>query len=69
MLLNFRIEHLYDYILLGFPTNIFGYIKPKVAIITTPNAEFNALFPNLADGGMRHPDHKFEWTRREFEDW
>jgi len=35
--------------------------------MTTPNAEFNVLFPNL--NGFRHPDHKFEWTRQQFGDW
>ena len=38
-------------------------------LVTTPNAEYNALFPNLPAGVMRHPDHRFEWTRAEFEVW
>jgi hypothetical protein len=33
------------------------------------NAEYNALFPNLAAGRFRHPDHRFEWTRAEFAAW
>jgi len=37
--------------------------------VTTPNAEYNALFPNLAAGAFRHPDHRFEWTRAQFEGW
>ena len=37
--------------------------------MTTPNAEYNALFPNLAAGAFRHPDHRFEWTRGQFEEW
>ncbi|XP_071558074.1 uncharacterized protein Hen1 [Temnothorax nylanderi] len=61
------IEHLYPDTLLNLPFNIFGYIKPEVAIITTPNAEFNVVFPRLS--GYRHPDHKFEWTRKQFQDW
>ncbi|KAK2584717.1 hypothetical protein KPH14_007050 [Odynerus spinipes] len=61
------IEHLYPDTLTDFPFNIFGYIKPKVAIITTPNADFNVLFPKFT--GFRHPDHKFEWTREQFQDW
>ncbi|CAK9812795.1 Small RNA 2'-O-methyltransferase [Anthophora quadrimaculata] len=61
------IEHLYPDTLTDLPYNIFGYIKPKVAIITTPNADFNILFPNFS--GFRHPDHKFEWTRQQFQDW
>ncbi len=38
-------------------------------IVTTPNAEHNVLFPNLADGAFRHPDHRFEWTRAQFRAW
>lgn len=67
MCFNFRIEHLYPSELLDLPANIFAYIKPKVVIITTPNVEFNVLFPNPRE--FRHPDHKFEWTRKQFEDW
>nr|XP_003699897.1 PREDICTED: uncharacterized protein LOC100881302 [Megachile rotundata] len=61
------IEHLYPDTLEELPYNIFGFIKPKLAIITTPNADFNVLFPNFS--GFRHPDHKFEWTRQQFQDW
>jgi hypothetical protein len=38
-------------------------------VVTTPNAEYNALFPNLAPGAFRHPDHRFEWSRDEFRAW
>ncbi|XP_034948249.1 small RNA 2'-O-methyltransferase [Chelonus insularis] len=61
------IEHLYDETLVKVPENIFGYIKPRVAIMTTPNADFNVLFRGMK--GFRHPDHKFEWTRQQFTDW
>ena len=61
------IEHLEDEVLAKFPSNVFGQINPKVVILTTPNAEFNVLFPNFS--GFRHPDHKFEWTRSQFQDW
>ncbi|XP_012282411.1 uncharacterized protein LOC105700806 [Orussus abietinus] len=61
------IEHLYPDTEIDLPYNIFGYIKPQVAIITTPNADFNVLFKNLS--GFRHPDHKFEWTRQQFQEW
>lgn len=62
------IEHLYPETLIAFPYNIFGCIAPKIAIITTPNADFNELF-SLDPNRFRHYDHKFEWTRRQFEDW
>ncbi|WP_292524768.1 hypothetical protein [Mesorhizobium sp.] len=38
-------------------------------IVTTPNADYNALFANLAPGAFRHPDHRFEWSRAQFETW
>ncbi|MGH6862852.1 MAG: 3' terminal RNA ribose 2'-O-methyltransferase Hen1, partial [Methylocella sp.] len=46
-----------------------GDRRPGTVVVTTPNAEYNALFPNLAAGTFRHPDHRFEWTRAEFRDW
>ena len=61
------IEHLYPDTLEELPYNIFGFIKPKLAVMTTPNADFNVLFPNFS--GFRHADHKFEWSRQQFEDW
>jgi 3' terminal RNA ribose 2'-O-methyltransferase Hen1 len=48
---------------------VFGHARPACVIVTTPNAEYNALFANLAPGAMRHSDHRFEWTRAQFEDW
>jgi len=38
-------------------------------IVTTPNAEYNVLYPALAAGAFRHDDHRFEWTRTEFQNW
>lgn len=46
---------------------VFGAAKPGAVIVTTPNCEYNALYEGLV--GMRHPDHRFEWTRQEFIDW
>jgi len=48
---------------------IFGEARPGAVVVTTPNAEYNTLFPNLAAGAFRHPDHRFEWTRAEFRTW
>jgi len=61
------VEHLQDAELSLLPKAIFGHIAPQLVVMTTPNAEFNVLFPNLC--GYRHPDHKFEWTRQQFEHW
>lgn len=48
---------------------VFGETHPATVIVTTPNADYNVLFPNLAPGGLRHPDHRFEWTRDQFGAW
>ena len=37
--------------------------------MTTPNVEYNAIFNSLPSGEFRHRDHRFEWTRKEFETW
>ena len=49
--------------------SVLGSAAPRVVVVTTPNAEHNALYPGLAAGAMRHPDHRFEWTRAEFAAW
>ena len=63
------IEHLEPERLEAFSRVIFEYAKPGLIILTTPNAEYNALFENLPAGKFRHPDHRFEWSRAEFETW
>jgi 3' terminal RNA ribose 2'-O-methyltransferase Hen1 len=47
---------------------VFECANPQMVIITTPNAEYNALY-NLEEDSMRHNDHRFEWTRQEFKTW
>jgi hypothetical protein len=48
---------------------VFGVAAPACVLVTTPNREYNARYPGLAPGAMRHPDHRFEWTRAEFAAW
>lgn len=48
---------------------IFGFVQPSCVIVTTPNIEYNVKFERLATGKFRHPDHRFEWTRLEFQSW
>nr|WP_202420876.1 3' terminal RNA ribose 2'-O-methyltransferase Hen1 [Actinomadura rayongensis] len=48
---------------------VFGDARPRVVIVTTPNAEHNVRYAGLAPGALRHPDHRFEWTRAEFAAW
>jgi 3' terminal RNA ribose 2'-O-methyltransferase Hen1 len=63
------IEHLDADRLPSLERALFGAAHPATVVVTTPNAEYNALFPNLAAGAFRHPDHRFEWTREQFRDW
>jgi 3' terminal RNA ribose 2'-O-methyltransferase Hen1 len=63
------IEHFTPPQLAAFEHAVFGHARPDVVVITTPNIEYNVKFEGLADGGLRHRDHKFEWTRGEFRAW
>ena len=63
------IEHIDCLRLDAFEETVFGIGKPETAIITTPNAEYNVLFDGLPAGAFRHRDHRFEWTRSEFQEW
>ena len=66
-LVFYRIEHLYPETLKAACEMIFGGLRPKIVVVTTPNADYNQLFPNFT--GFRHWDHKFEWTQQEFKNW
>ncbi len=63
------IEHLDEDRLQSFERVVFEFAKPKTVILTTPNGEYNVLYENMAAGAMRHNDHRFEWSRAEFENW
>lgn len=63
------IEHLDFARLDAFERILFEFARPAKIIVTTPNAEFNVKFEHLPAGQFRHHDHRFEWTRAEFEAW
>jgi 3' terminal RNA ribose 2'-O-methyltransferase Hen1 len=63
------IEHLDTPRLTALERVIFEFARPRHIVITTPNREYNVLFPTLPLGKMRHNDHRFEWTRAEFAAW
>jgi 3' terminal RNA ribose 2'-O-methyltransferase Hen1 len=63
------IEHIDPERLPSVERVLFEFAKPGLAVITTPNREYNAKFEGLAPGTLRHADHRFEWTRAEFEAW
>jgi 3' terminal RNA ribose 2'-O-methyltransferase Hen1 len=63
------IEHLDAPRLAAFERTVFEFARPGTVVVTTPNVEYNVLFPTLPAGKMRHRDHRFEWTRAEFQHW
>ncbi len=63
------IEHLDAPRLATFERIVFEFARPKYVVLTTPNAEYNAVFETLPAGEFRHGDHRFEWKRIEFEGW
>lgn len=63
------IEHLDEPRLASFERVVFEHARPTAVVVTTPNREYNAKFDGLPAGQFRHRDHRFEWTRRELEDW
>ncbi len=63
------IEHLDRPRLQAFERVVFEHARPGAVALTTPNREYNVRFEGLPAGSFRHRDHRFEWKRREFEDW
>ena len=63
------IEHLDAPRLAAFERVLFEFARPRTVLLTTPNVEYNVRFEGLPEGKLRHPDHRFEWTRTEFEAW
>ena len=63
------IEHLDVPRLAVFERVIFEFACPRTVVLTTPNIEYNVKFANLQAGRFRHEDHRFEWTRNEFQSW
>jgi 3' terminal RNA ribose 2'-O-methyltransferase Hen1 len=63
------IEHIDPERLEALERTVFGHARPGCVIVTTPNVEHNVRFETLPAGVMRHRDHRFEWTRVQFQDW
>jgi 3' terminal RNA ribose 2'-O-methyltransferase Hen1 len=61
------VEHVDPPRLPALEASVFGHARPRAVVVTTPNAEYNVHYEGLT--GMRHCDHRFEWTRAEFEQW
>ncbi|MFO0806585.1 MAG: 3' terminal RNA ribose 2'-O-methyltransferase Hen1 [Gemmataceae bacterium] len=63
------VEHLDPPRLTAFERVLFEFAKPRTVVLTTPNSEFNVTWESLPAGQFRHADHRFEWTRQEFQNW
>jgi len=62
------IEHLDLPRLKSLERVVFEFARPRMVVVTTPNAEYNAVY-GMEPGTMRHKDHRFEWTRAQFQGW
>jgi 3' terminal RNA ribose 2'-O-methyltransferase Hen1 len=63
------VEHLDPPRLSAFERVLFEFARPRTVVLTTPNREYNVTWETLPAGKFRHPDHRFEWTRQEFQEW
>ena len=63
------VEHLDEARLSAFERVLFEFARPATVVLTTPNVEYNVRFEGLPAGKFRHKDHRFEWTRAEFQSW
>ncbi len=63
------VEHMEPDRLVKLEGALFGDARPRLIVVTTPNRDYNALFAKLEPSRLRHPDHRFEWSRQEFQHW
>jgi small RNA 2'-O-methyltransferase len=61
------IEHIHPDRLSLVERAVFTVLAPPLVVVTTPNADFNALL-GVPDH-RRRPDHRFEWGRERFRRW
>jgi 3' terminal RNA ribose 2'-O-methyltransferase Hen1 len=59
-------EHLDENRLDTLAAVVFGDARPGTVVISTPNSEYNELY---GIAYFRHGDHRFEWTRTQFQSW
>lgn len=62
------IEHLDPSDLEQVERTVFSVLDLHTVVVTTPNREYNPLY-GIYGRGVRHPDHRFEWTRAQFRAW
>jgi 2-polyprenyl-3-methyl-5-hydroxy-6-metoxy-1,4-benzoquinol methylase len=62
------IEHIAPEALGNVERAVLGCFRPKMLVMTTPNAEYNPLF-GIGPQELRTADHRFEWNRSKFARW
>jgi small RNA 2'-O-methyltransferase len=62
------IEHIDPGTLSQVERALFGALRPRAVVVTTPNADYNVLY-GMVPGERRHADHRFEWGRARFARW
>ncbi|WP_366556089.1 methyltransferase domain-containing protein [Aquibaculum sediminis] len=62
------IEHLDPGQLPAVERSVFRCFRPGMVVVTTPNQEYNRLYP-MGRRRFRDPDHRFEWPRHRFQEW
>lgn len=59
------VEHLDPAPLKWLGPCLLGALQPRLLLLSTPNAEYNALLHHLHSqllpSGLRNSDHRFEW--------
>ena len=63
------VQHLDPPRLSAFERVVFEFARPVAVVLTTPNREYNSTWQSLPAGQFRHSDHRFEWSREEFQAW
>lgn len=63
------IEHLDPFRLAAFERVLFEFAHPATIVLTTPNVQYNVRWETLPAGLFRHRDHRFEWTREQFQNF
>jgi 3' terminal RNA ribose 2'-O-methyltransferase Hen1 len=63
------VEHLDPPRLRAFERVLFEFARPGTVVMTTPNRDYNVTWKTLPAGAFRHKDHRFEWSREEFQAW
>ena len=63
------VEHLDPARLRAAERVVFEFARPKTVVVTTPNRDYNPKWESLPAGKFRHRDHRFEWSRAEFQAW